>query len=567
MSDMKRNWMDDENYQMILRLTHTVAFKFDPQTKEHFISPFVSEMLVGNYDGRQLSEVLIEDRVIYPEDFQKMREFSSYAHQGRPGSKTVLLRMKTVKGEYRWHRISICISAEKGEDHVEVVGTITDVDEEIKLRRTLERQAQYDEVTEIYNKAAFYEETERLLHQYPEREYTLVRFDINRFKVINELFGLLEGDELLRYIGKMVKEQVREGEAYGRIRDDVFGMCLCREKSGLLELLDRLRQLISNYPLSFNLSLSIGVYLIDEIDIPVSIMCDRASLAQQSVKGLAVGGYAFYNPGMGSRMAQEQQILGEMQEGIQTGQFKVFYQPKHQMDNGAAIGAEALIRWIHPEKGLVPPSQFIELFERNGLITQLDEYVWESVCKELRDWIDRGLDPLPVSVNVSRIHLYDPNLCSKFIRLTEKYRIPPYLLELELTESAYVENPYLVELMLTLQKKGFRFLMDDFGSGYSSLNMLRNIPVDILKLDLHFLGFTDEDHEEQSGKIIMESVIHMAKRLNMPVIVEGVETAGQVEFLRKAGCTMAQGYFYSKPMPSVEYEKKYLCKETKIGCD
>lgn len=553
--ETEQSWLENQQYQTILQQTHTIAFEFNIHTGEHFVSPFISEVLAGNYDSRQLSRVMLEDGVLCPEDTPQMVAFRDRILAGKCGNETILMRLKVLAGEFRWYRMSICISAAEGDVASMVVGTLTDANEEICLRERLRKLAQQDEITGIYNKTAFFEETKRLLCAFPDRRYSLFLFDVERFKLVNELFGIKEGDRLLRFIAKTAAACVRTHETYGRIRDDVFCLCVCRSNEEIILLIEDLRGAIAEAPLPLSLTISIGIYEVEDSALPISIMVDRASLALRTIKGNAIGSFAFYRPELGATLFREQKILGEMREGIITGQFQVYYQTKHCIADGRVIGAEALVRWIHPEKGLIPPVEFIELFERNGLITSLDEYVWEVVCKDLRSWLDKGLSPPPVSVNVSRVHLYNPNLCEIFIALTKKYSIPPALLEIELTESAYVENPRLSELMHALQGKGFLFSMDDFGSGYSSLNMLRSIPVDILKMDLHFLDFTEE---EPSGKIIMESVIQMAHRLKILVLAEGVETDRQANFLIEAGCSMAQGFYYARPMPREQYESKYL---------
>uniref|UniRef100_UPI003AB2AEB0 EAL domain-containing protein n=1 Tax=Selenobaculum sp. TaxID=3074374 RepID=UPI003AB2AEB0 len=238
---------------------------------------------------------------------------------------------------------------------------------------------------------------------------------------------------------------------------------------------------------------------------------------------------------------------------LESGQFEFYLQPKCSIDTGNIVGAEALVRWRHPMKGLISPGKFIPVFEKNGFILKLDVYIWESVCKLLRQWIDEGRQPMPISVNVSRINLYNPKLCDILIGLVEKYQLEPYLLELELTESAYTENEkLLVSIIERLRGYGFRILMDDFGSGYSSLNILKNLPVDVLKIDLHFLGGSDKFNR---GGNILTSVVRMAKWMALPVIVEGVETREQVDFLCSIACTTAQGYYFSPPIPVLDYEK------------
>ncbi|MEG1932441.1 MAG: EAL domain-containing protein, partial [Pygmaiobacter sp.] len=236
----------------------------------------------------------------------------------------------------------------------------------------------------------------------------------------------------------------------------------------------------------------------------------------------------------------------------ETQQFILYFQPKYDLPTGAIIGAEALVRWQHPQKGLILPGAFIPVFENNGFITRLDGYVWERTCQVLQGWLAAGAHPLPVSVNISRVNFYDPTLCDRLVALVKQYELTPNLLELELTESAYTENPQqLIAVTKELQRNGFVILMDDFGSGYSSLNMLKDVPVDILKIDL---GFLECNANAGRGCNILSSVVRMAKWLDIPVIAEGVETCEQVNFLRGIGCNSAQGYYYSKPVPQDVYD-------------
>ncbi|MEG2082335.1 MAG: EAL domain-containing protein, partial [Oscillospiraceae bacterium] len=269
-----------------------------------------------------------------------------------------------------------------------------------------------------------------------------------------------------------------------------------------------------------------------------------------------------YDTLLKDQLLSEQQIVNDMTDSLDNGEFKVFYQPKVDLASGKTVGAEALVRWFHPRKGMISPADFIPIFEKNGFIMKLDTYVWDSVAKQLRIWIDKGMKLIPVSVNVSRIDMYNPQLCESLIALCKKYDLPPNLLELEITESSYTNTTVnLVEITKKLTLAGFTVMMDDFGSGYSSLNMLKDVPVDILKVDLNFLS----DRETTGkGASILSSIVRMARWLKMPVVAEGVETREQADFLRSIGCEMAQGFYFAKPMSTEDYENYLSLQEKTI---
>ena len=244
-----------------------------------------------------------------------------------------------------------------------------------------------------------------------------------------------------------------------------------------------------------------------------------------------------------------------MNSALKNREFEVYFQPKHSLDDDRIIGAEALVRWNSPDKGMISPGAFIPIFEENGFIMKLDQYVWEETCRFIHEQMEAGVNIKPVSVNISRINIYNPELVDIFSHLITKYNIPSEMLELEFTESAYVDNPQLMlQIMEQLHALGFKIEMDDFGAGYSSLNMLKDVPVDVLKIDLNFLSKTS--HPDKAFTI-MSSVIRMAKWLGINSIVEGVETEEQVEALAQMGCQHFQGYYFCRPMPVDQFEKKY----------
>jgi EAL domain-containing protein (putative c-di-GMP-specific phosphodiesterase class I) len=324
----------------------------------------------------------------------------------------------------------------------------------------------------------------------------------------------------------------------------------------VVEFVDYVRDELKKYPLDFDILPTFGVYVITNRLLPVSSMLDKANLAAKEIKGNYLSGYAYYTEEMGRRLLIEQELINDMNEALETGQFIVYIQPKYRLDSEEPSGAEALVRWKHPEKGLISPGIFIPVFERNGFIVKLDFYVWELVCKELSQWIHEGYDPMPVSVNVSRVNLYSADLVDTLCALTEKYGVPNGMLNLEITESVYTKNPDIMrEMIKKLRSRGFVVMMDDFGSGYSSLNMLKDIEVDVLKIDVKFLSDT---RNELRSRSIISSIISMAKRISLMTVAEGVEKKEQAEFLSLVGCDFAQGYYYSKPMPCDEYEKNII---------
>ena len=253
---------------------------------------------------------------------------------------------------------------------------------------------------------------------------------------------------------------------------------------------------------------------------------------------------------------EQQEIVDEMDIALETGQFKVYLQPQYNIKEKRVIGAEALVRWIHPEKGMISPGKFIPVFEHNGFVTKLDSYIWEQVCQVLHRWKKQYNVELPISVNVSRTDVFNTDWEEVFQNLVTKYNIPPSLLHLEITETAYMDNQQeLISAGEKLRDMGFTIAMDDFGSGYSSLNMLKDVPVDILKLDMRFL-YSDKNSTNTGN--ILKAMVNMADWMSLSVIAEGVEQQEQADFLGSIGCEIIQGYLYGKPMPVEEFEEKFI---------
>ena len=423
------------------------------------------------------------------------------------------------------------------------------------LLERLEYVTAHDSVTGLYNRQEFFAQTQTLLAAHPDERFALVRLDIIRFRLINSLYGVAEGDRLLTHIAGILRRQAALCADFccGRVEADRFCLCEPYTPAGLHRQLTAIESELRAFPASYYIEPFFGVYLIDDRSLDTEAMYLRASLVSRACKGRGQAHIAFFTDSMTRALQREKQITSDMQRALQEEQFFLVLQPKYDLRTGRPCGAEVLTRWQHPQRGLIPPDEFIPLFEHNGFIGQLDYYMWEQTCRLLHAWRAAGASPQPLSVNISRANLYNPQLVRQLLGLTRKYGIPPALLHLELTESAYMDNPeQMKRTVMRLRDKGFLVLMDDFGKGYSSLNLLREVPIDVLKVDIAFLTGGGGDTR---GRAVLTAIVQMAHALRMPTVVEGVETAGQRDFLCGIGCDYAQGFFYSRPLPPAEYER------------
>ncbi len=428
----------------------------------------------------------------------------------------------------------------------------------IKFREeaAIANQFRYDRLTGLYSKDYFCQKVEERLSENPEKEYSIICSNIENFKLFNDVFGSKEGDRLLKEIAKIAKKMVGDKGFCGRYGADHF-ICLQERNQ---EELDRKNFGLGNWelsPLMKNIVMRWGIYEITDRSVPVEQMCDRAMLAVTGIKGQYNRFFSIYDDSLRSKLLREKAITDAMVPALEEKQFTVYLQPKYSLKDRCMIGAEALVRWNHPEWGRISPGEFIPLFEKNGFIFRLDQYVWEWVCALLSEWKSKGYPLIPISVNVSRADVYQSDLSDILLGLTQKYGIDPAYLHLEITESAYAKNPDLiVGTVNKLRKQGFVIEMDDFGSGYSSLNMLSQMKLDVLKLDMNFI---QQEIEKPMSQNILDDVITMAHKMRLSVVAEGVETQEQMNRLQEAGCDYVQGYFFAKPMPVAEFEE--LCRE------
>ena len=414
-------------------------------------------------------------------------------------------------------------------------------------------QFQYDRLTRLYSKEFFFQKAHEILAQNPDKEYNIVCSNIVNFKLYNDTFGIPAGDRLLKNFAAGITEYLDGKGISCRYSADRF-VCLQERgrETAQCTIFNRMRRSSVAENLR-NVEVKWGVYQIEDRTLPMEHMCDRAMLAADSIKGRYNRSVAVYDDTLRRKLLREQSITSCMESALADNQFTVYYQPKYRVSDSRLCGAEALVRWIHPEWGFMSPGEFIPLFEKNGFISKLDQFVWERTCQLLRQWQDKGYPPLPVSVNVSRADIYQPDLADCLQNLTKKYGVDPKLLHLEITESAYTENSkQIITAVDQLRARGFIIEMDDFGSGYSSLNMLSQLKLDVLKLDMQFIR---NETSQSSNRGIMRLMVEMAHRMNLSVVAEGVEVQRQLDRLQEIGCDYVQGYLFSKPLPQEDYDE------------
>lgn len=411
-----------------------------------------------------------------------------------------------------------------------------------------------DDLTGLDYKQTYFNKVYTHLKGNPNDRLLMIAIDIDHFKLFNNYYGWEKGDEYLKLIAKYLKEFAqRYGGLAGYLGGDDFALVCPYKRAELITYFDMVANdpQVKDYEVGF--SPKIGICEITNPNESVAALYDHAILALESTKGDYSKQIAWYDAAMVQDVKDEYELLVDIQRGIRSQEFIFYIQPKVDMVSGRIVGGEALVRWLHKDKGLISPMVFIPVLEKNGFISQLDEYVWESVASWLSDRIQKGYKPLPISINVSRADIFTMDVTGFLMKLVKKYDLPNNLLEVEITESAYVdETEKMREEIQSLRDAGFTVLMDDFGSGYSSLNSLKDLSIDILKIDMKFLHM--DITTVNKGVSILESIVNMARSLHMPTIVEGVETKDQVDFLVKMGCKYAQGYYFYRPVPIEEFE-------------
>lgn len=436
----------------------------------------------------------------------------------------------------------------------------------------LEKIAFLDSVTNDPNYNSFFYDFNKRINKEYKQGYALVSLDIDKFKVVNDVFGYENGDDILRHIAFGICDNLKQNEIYARYNADNFlilleytdeDSILNRMDSITKDILNDLDKVIKNMSgriYSYKFILNYGICIIDNKKDPLDLLVDRANLAKKRVKGGHKTTGAFYTKDLREKMLMEKELENYMDKALREKQFKVYFQPEVSFETGEIIGAEALVRWYHPEKGIIYPDKFIPLFERNQFIKKLDYYMFNEVVFYIQKWESEGIVlPKTLSVNLSRVNLSDLDLVDKLLKIVKDHNVEPSRIGIELTESAFFEDTDLIiNVMEKLKNAGFKIYIDDFGSGYSSLNTLKDLKVDYLKFDR---GFLTNLEDNKKGQAILHNLVNMARDISMYTVAEGVETVPQANFLREKGFDIAQGYYYYKPMIATELRDKLISDE------
>jgi len=419
-----------------------------------------------------------------------------------------------------------------------------------------------DSLTGLYSKFVFVERSTKILQQHKDKKFKILLFDFENFKLINDLFGIKAGDNILKEFADCLKSvKVDTIHLIGRLVGNQFVVLTELENISFM-LKKWLEEFVEKYSDKIKIHIRIGCYIIEDRTIPIEVMCSYARSAADVNRGKFENTVCFYDDYIRNKMLEEQMVVNEMESAIEKEQFVVYYQPKYNLFDNTLFGAEALVRWNHPTKGLMLPGQFIPIFEKNGFITNLDIYVWEKTCQDLKRLESKLPAGFSFSVNVSRVDIYNPNLINILIGLISKYNIKIENLHLEITESAYMDDSdRLIGVVDKLRDLGFIIEMDDFGSGYSSLNMLIKVPVDIIKLDLFFLS---KNSDQTKKNKILKFILNLARGMDLKVIAEGIETEEDKKMLMGLGCGLGQGFLLDRPMGVEKFENRLEINQSLI---
>ena len=426
-------------------------------------------------------------------------------------------------------------------------------EEQLRLKRELYNSI-HDSLTGLYTKQYLYECIRGMLDGAPDTDFVAVFVDVKNFKIVNDIFSSSFGDIALKQIAEWIKADMNEKCVYGRLAGDTFGVFLPAEQ--FENDRERLENELANFTVSdgnasHHLVMHLGVYETADRDIDVSVMFDRAHLALSTITDDYNNHIAYYDNDLREKILWEQRITAELREAIDTMQLRPYLQPITDR-SGRVVGAEALARWIHPVHGFMPPSMFIPVFEKNGMITEVDKHMWRCACKILSKWKECGRD-LFISVNISPKDFYFIDVVSEIKSLVDEYGIEPIKLRIEITETVMMNDPEeRMKVLDDFRRLGFIVEMDDFGSGYSSLNLLKDMPVDVLKIDMRFLSASGS---KERAKTIVKNIIRLSEELDISSLTEGVETEKQYHHLSLMGCKLFQGYYFAKPLPQDEFEQ------------
>ncbi len=517
---------------------------YDCAGKRFTCSPGLTALLGGGDPGASLEE-LLEKRGVTGEERRRLEGvLEEMAALAEPSARRTRLRLRNARGREAYYEAELAAA----DPRRQIMLTFR---EEPEPAAGESAGAGVNRLMGLMTREAFLER----LSDAGAADAAVVYFDVQRFKVINSLFGMSEGDRLLRHVAGRVQAGLGERDFACWLNADRFAFYMEGDRRQVERRVETLFDEIAAFGLPFEILCNAGICLLEGERPAAGKILDCAAMAQGQVKGSFTRRFSYYTNAMWESLLGDHEITGIMRKALQNREFQVYYQPQYNHSTGLMVGAEALSRWLHPEKGLIPPGRFIPVFEKSGFITQLDAYVFEEVCAFLRRCLDHSVSVVPVSVNLTRYDLFTPGFLDKLADIRDRYGVPPKYVRIEITESSALGSSHFINKALAkLHSLGFTVEMDDFGSGYSSLNILKDIDFDVIKLDMSF--FEKEQAPTGRAGTILSSVVRMINWLQLPLIVEGVEVAEQADFLRSIGCDHIQGYLYSKPLPEAEFERQ-----------
>ena len=529
--------------QMLLRVVNNVSesiFFFDQDNNCIFVNETAKKSFgIDEINRARVSEIVRE--YLGNLDFRTSESFE---------------RRVAIPEEDRYYFVEFRRLENRKKHFISSFVTVRDVSLEEKKQREQRYLATHDSLTGIYNREYFIECVEKKLRENPDQQYCMISSNYKNFKFLNDIYGRDFCDGLLTMLADKMIAKASPDSLYGRLNSDKFAMLINRKDYNEQILLeDAPVGAVAKGERFYPIIIYVGVYNIPDNTMPVSTMLDRTFMAIDSIKENFNIRIAYYDDSLRNERIWEQYVSGALEGALEKGEIVPFLQP--QVDfTGECIGAEMLMRWNHPTEGFLSPARFIPIIEKNGLIAKADAYMWEQAVKLLAEWKEIGADHLNLSVNISPRDLYFMDVAEVIKGLTDKYDVNPKKLHLEITESVMMENEQLgIQTISKLRELGFKVEMDDFGSGYSSLNLLKDMPIDMLKVDMVFLTKTSE---KKKAETIIRSVIELSGRLGIGALTEGVETKEQLDMLSEMGCRLFQGYYFAKPMPVDEFVKNYI---------
>ncbi len=533
-----------------LKIIYTVTGKY--------FAPFLDDCFSTLYNFTIKNVIHPDDCVIYQELMDPKALIKRLKESPTPNFMHSELRYKLQEGGYRWVEQCVITGKENGLRDGVVQFFVFDIQSKksremgvITKDKTLEAQER-DSITRLYLEKTFFKYAVEKIKNNPNKKWCFISIDIEHFRLFDEWYGLAAGTNLIAHVGLFIMELENNHDAIGGyFGQDDFAILMPYDEDAINELFDKIR----NYTMSFGTSVgfmpAFGICFVDDTN-EIMETFSHASVACFYAKSDIKKRIYVYDTNMHSKSEQEYRILLDFIDAIKNNEITFYLQPQYHIFTKQIVGAESLSRWFKGDK-IISPAEFVPVLEKYGFITDLDKYIWEEVCKFQRDWIDNGHKPVPISVNVSQVDIFTIDIFEYFVELVKKYNLPTNLIKIEITESAYSEESnVVVDVVSKLRCYGFTVIMDDFGSGYSSLNMLSNLKLDVIKLDAKFISF---DGDITKGIHILESIVDMTKTIAVPLIVEGVETKEQIDFLEGLGCRYVQGYYFNRPMPKDDFIK------------